>query len=84
MYAPVSVNFDIDARDRALRDCIAACRKQGIFDPESFLSLGVGLVALGLSVHNATDGCPVELEELRDLAIEGVKAIEPADLRAAA
>ena len=84
MYAPGCVNFDIAARDRALRDCIQVCRDNGIFDPDSFVSLGVALIAMGLSVQADLDPDPVELEELRDVALEAVMAVEPISLRAAA
>jgi hypothetical protein len=72
--------FDLASRDAALEGCISACYGQGVVDADSIVSIGVAMIAWGLSVCERDTGDPEEVEELRDTALEAVIAAETISL----
>jgi hypothetical protein len=68
-------DFDLAARDAALKGCINACRAARVKDAQSLVSLGVALIAWGLATENQNDG-ELAAEDLRDTALTAVAQAE--------
>lgn len=72
--------LDPDTHDAALTDCIHACWDGGVVDAGGIISIGIGLIAWGLSIY-ARDHGRVDIPGLRRAVTQSIDEVAVIDLR---